>query len=67
MLSQTSVIVLDLFIWFLILLSCSAESLVSFILCVQVRYILDNCKEDMDFFNTWIEKGIINRLNVVFC
>ncbi|XP_048491980.1 asparagine--tRNA ligase, chloroplastic/mitochondrial isoform X2 [Beta vulgaris subsp. vulgaris] len=29
-----------------------------------VRYILDNCKEDMDFFNTWIEKGIINRLNV---
>ncbi|KAK9716377.1 hypothetical protein RND81_06G229100 [Saponaria officinalis] len=30
-----------------------------------VRYILDNCKEDMDFFNTWIEKDIINRLNDV--
>ncbi|KAH9611030.1 hypothetical protein KSS87_015320 [Heliosperma pusillum] len=30
-----------------------------------VRYILENCKEDMDFFNTWIEKGIINRLNDV--
>lgn len=30
-----------------------------------VRYILENCKEDMDFFNTWIEKGIINRLNNV--
>ncbi|KAL9246832.1 hypothetical protein vseg_020323 [Gypsophila vaccaria] len=30
-----------------------------------VRYILDNCKEDMDFFNTWIEKGIISRLNDV--
>lgn len=29
-----------------------------------VRYILDNCKEDMDFFNTWIEKGIIDRLSV---
>lgn len=30
----------------------------------KVRYILDNCKEDMDFFNTWIEKGIIDRLSV---
>ncbi|XP_026662224.2 asparagine--tRNA ligase, chloroplastic/mitochondrial isoform X2 [Phoenix dactylifera] len=30
-----------------------------------VKYILENCKEDMDFFNTWIEKGIINRLNDV--
>ncbi|XP_057526915.1 asparagine--tRNA ligase, chloroplastic/mitochondrial isoform X1 [Amaranthus tricolor] len=30
-----------------------------------VKYVLENCKEDMDFFNTWIEKGIINRLNDV--
>ncbi|KAK3039475.1 hypothetical protein RJ639_028057 [Escallonia herrerae] len=30
-----------------------------------VKHILDNCKEDMDFFNTWIEKGIINRLSDV--
>ncbi|KAF6141687.1 hypothetical protein GIB67_001239 [Kingdonia uniflora] len=30
-----------------------------------VRYILENCKEDMDFFNTWIEKGIIERLTDV--
>lgn len=30
-----------------------------------VRYILNNCKEDMDFFNTWIEKGIIDRLSTV--
>ncbi|KAL5196791.1 hypothetical protein ABZP36_000303 [Zizania latifolia] len=30
-----------------------------------VKYILENCKEDMDFFNTWIEKGIIDRLNDV--
>ncbi|CAA6656144.1 unnamed protein product [Spirodela intermedia] len=29
-----------------------------------VRYVLENCKEDMDFFNTWIEKGILDRLNV---
>lgn len=27
-----------------------------------MRHILENCKEDMDFFNTWIEKGIIDRL-----
>ncbi|XP_004288480.1 PREDICTED: asparagine--tRNA ligase, chloroplastic/mitochondrial [Fragaria vesca subsp. vesca] len=30
-----------------------------------VRHVLDNCKEDMDFFNTWIEKGIIERLTDV--
>ncbi|KAI4315256.1 hypothetical protein L6164_028086 [Bauhinia variegata] len=30
-----------------------------------VKYVLDNCKEDMDFFNTWIEKGIIDRLSDV--
>ncbi|CAA2974895.1 asparagine--tRNA ligase, chloroplastic mitochondrial-like [Olea europaea subsp. europaea] len=30
-----------------------------------VEYILENCKEDMDFFNTWIEKGIIKRLSDV--
>ncbi|GAB4834992.1 hypothetical protein Ancab_033259 [Ancistrocladus abbreviatus] len=30
-----------------------------------VRYVLENCKEDMDFFNTWIEKGIISRLSDV--
>ena len=36
----------------------------TFILCLKVRYVLENCKEDMDFFNTWIEKGIVDRLNV---
>ncbi|WMV21166.1 hypothetical protein MTR67_014551 [Solanum verrucosum] len=30
-----------------------------------VQYVLENCKEDMDFFDTWIEKGIINRLTDV--
>ncbi|KAK4362629.1 hypothetical protein RND71_017870 [Anisodus tanguticus] len=30
-----------------------------------VKYVLENCIEDMDFFNTWIEKGIINRLSDV--
>ncbi|XP_025701813.1 asparagine--tRNA ligase, chloroplastic/mitochondrial isoform X2 [Arachis hypogaea] len=28
-----------------------------------IRYVLDNCKEDMEFFNTWIDKGIIDRLS----
>ena len=31
---------------------------------LQVRYILENCKEDMEFFNQWVEKGIITRLTV---
>ncbi|KAE8722530.1 Asparagine--tRNA ligase [Hibiscus syriacus] len=30
-----------------------------------VRHVLDNCKEDMEFFNTWIEKGVIDRMNDV--
>lgn len=30
-----------------------------------VQHVLENCKEDMDFFDTWIEKGIINRLTDV--
>lgn len=30
-----------------------------------VRHVLNNCKEDMDFFNTWVEKGIIDRLHDV--
>lgn len=30
-----------------------------------VKHVLENCKEDMDFFDTWIEKGIIERLTDV--
>lgn len=30
----------------------------------KVKYVLENCREDMEFFNTWIEKGIIDRLTV---
>ncbi|GAU24498.1 hypothetical protein TSUD_156100 [Trifolium subterraneum] len=30
-----------------------------------IKHILDNCKEDMEFFNTWIDKGIIDRLSDV--
>jgi hypothetical protein len=31
---------------------------------LQIKYILENCKEDMEFFDQWIEKGIITRLTV---
>ncbi|CAL0331151.1 unnamed protein product [Lupinus luteus] len=30
-----------------------------------IRYVLDNCKEDMEFFDQWIDKGIIKRLSDV--
>lgn len=30
-----------------------------------IRYALDNCAEDMAFFNQWIEKGIIESLEAV--
>ncbi|CAI9095796.1 OLC1v1031811C1 [Oldenlandia corymbosa var. corymbosa] len=30
-----------------------------------VQYVLENCQEDMAFFDTWIEKGIIKRLTDV--
>ncbi|KAG6541924.1 hypothetical protein Mapa_016649 [Marchantia paleacea] len=30
-----------------------------------VKHILENCKEDMDFFDKWVEKGIIARLQAV--
>ncbi|PWA54827.1 class II aminoacyl-tRNA and biotin synthetases superfamily protein [Artemisia annua] len=29
----------------------------------QVKHVLENCKEDMHFFNNSIEKGIIDRLS----
>ncbi|MCO5590759.1 hypothetical protein L7F22_044734 [Adiantum nelumboides] len=34
-------------------------------LLLQVRHILKECKEDMQFFDQWIEKGIVARLNDV--
>ncbi|KAG0612212.1 hypothetical protein M758_6G010500 [Ceratodon purpureus] len=31
-----------------------------------VKYVLENCKEDMEFFDKWVEKDIVTRLtNVV--
>ena len=33
-------------------------------ICLKVRYVLENCKEDMELFNAWIEKDIIHGLSV---
>lgn len=30
-----------------------------------IKYVLDNCKEEMEFCNTMIEKGVIDKLNNV--
>jgi hypothetical protein len=38
----------------------------SWLIDLQVRYVLENCKEDMEFFNQWVEKGIITRLTVCY-
>lgn len=31
----------------------------------SIRYVLDNCPEDMEFFDKFVQKGIINRLETV--
>jgi len=30
-----------------------------------IQYLLDNCPEEMEFFNKWVEKGLIDRLKNV--
>lgn len=35
------------------------ESMLKYI----VRYVLENCKDEMNFFNEFVEKGIIEKLN----
>ncbi|MGL4393040.1 MAG: asparagine--tRNA ligase, partial [Fusobacteriaceae bacterium] len=38
-----------------------AERMVKFV----IKYVMDNCQEEMNFFNSFIEKGIIDRLQKV--
>ena len=38
-----------------------AESMLKYI----IRYVMENAKEEMQFFNTFIDKGLIDRLNGV--
>ena len=28
-----------------------------------VKYVLDNCKDEMQFFDQWVEKGLLDKLN----
>ena len=30
-----------------------------------IRYVMDHCPEEIDFFNQWVEKGLVERLNNV--
>lgn len=53
---------LNYFSYFMCFMLLFMSSSMNFMM--KVRYILENCKEDMDFFNTWIEKGIVDRLRV---
>ena len=36
-----------------------AEDFIKFI----VKDVMDNCPEEMEFFNQWVEKGVIDKLN----
>ncbi len=38
-----------------------AESFIKFVL----QYTLDNCNEDLQFFNKWVEKGVIDKIKSV--
>ena len=30
-----------------------------------IKYVMDNCKDEMEFFNKFVEKGLIDKLNSV--
>jgi len=38
-----------------------AEAMVKFV----IKYVMDNCPEEMEFFNSFIEKGLFDKLNNV--
>ena len=38
-----------------------AESMIKYI----IRYVMENAKEEMDFFNQFVDKGLVDRLNHV--
>ena len=39
----------------------TAEAMTKYV----IRYVLDNCPDEMDFFNRFIDKGLIERLELV--
>lgn len=38
-----------------------AEAMIKYI----IKYVIDNCPEEMEFFNTFVEKGLFEKLNNV--
>ena len=40
---------------------CLAEDMVKYV----INYVLENAKEEMQFFNQFVDKGILDRLNLV--
>ena len=38
-----------------------AESMLKYV----IRYVLENCPEEMNFFNSFVDKGLLDRLNHV--
>ena len=38
-----------------------AESMLKYV----IRYVLENAPEEMDFFNSFVDKGLLDRLNHV--
>ena len=38
-----------------------AEAMIKFI----IKYVLENAPEEMDFFNSFVDKGLLDRLNHV--
>ena len=39
----------------------TAEAMLKYV----IRYVLDSAPEEMEFFNEWIEKGLLDRLNAL--
>ena len=39
----------------------TAEAMLKYV----IRYVIDNAPEEMEFFNEWIEKGLLDRLNAL--
>ncbi|KAJ0749199.1 putative asparagine--tRNA ligase [Helianthus annuus] len=50
-----------LFLYLLYFADLKDLMLVSVLIFMWVKHVLENCKEDMDFFNKCSEKGIIDR------
>lgn len=45
-------------------INCNMDTAEAFLKYI-IRYVLDNCAEDMEFFNSWIQKGVIENLEKV--